>query len=365
MLLKTIIAALLFSVASFASSAEEIIIPVVSPYSGDLKVYGEMIENAAILKAEHINAAGGIDGKMVKIVLEDDEGKEQTTVTIANKLTQDPRVSVVVGHLTSSACLAASPIYKDAKLCAISPTATNPKLAVGSPYYFRNVFTDAFQGSFLAQYAANKGLKKIAILHQVNDYSIALKDAFIAEAEKLGLTIVGVESYQAQATDFKPQLTKFKLRRPDVLFVPGYAPEGKTIAVQAKDLGVPMLGGDGLESDIMLEIPESEGLTVTTPFFAAKASPEAKAFIESFHAKYGKNPDYMAVNTYDAVGMAAMAAAKAHGDREAVRSFLASITSPETAYAGIAGPTYFDEHGDCLKPAFIKTVQGGKWVAGE
>ena len=287
---RTLLVSCLLAIASLGHAADEIIIPVVSPYSGDLKVYGEMIENAALLKAEHINAAGGIDGKMVKIVLEDDEGKEQTTVTIANKLAQNPAVTVVVGHLTSSACLAASPIYKDAKLSAISPTATNPKLAVGSPYYFRNVFTDAFQGSFLAQYAAKQGLKKVAILHQVNDYSIALKDAFVAEAEKLGLTIVGVESYQAQATDFKPQLTKFKLRRPDVLFVPGYAPEGKTIAVQAKELGVPMLGGDGLESDIMLEVPESEGLTVTTPFYAGKASDEAKAFIAAFNENMAKTP---------------------------------------------------------------------------
>ena len=70
----------------------------------------------------------------------------------------------------------------------------------------------------------------------------------------------------------------------------------------------------------------------------------------------------MAVNTYDAVGMAALAAAQAKGDREAARAYLAAITSAETAYAGIAGPTFFDENGDCLKPAFIKTVKDGKWV---
>ncbi|MGD8370663.1 MAG: ABC transporter substrate-binding protein, partial [Syntrophobacterales bacterium] len=200
---------------------------------------------------------------------------------------------------------------------------------------------------------------------EVNDYSMGLKNAFMKEAMDRGIRILGTEAYTSDTTDFKPQLTKFKAMDPDAIFIPGYAPQGTLIVSQAVGLGlkVGFFGADGLDDDLMAKNPDAEGLFVTTPFLPDKAGPQAASFIETYRAKYGKDPNWFAANTYDAVGMA-VAAIKAVGvDREKVREYLAGLNSVENAYVGVTGKTYFDENGDCLKAAFVKEVKGGGWVS--
>lgn len=341
-------------------------IPVVSPFTGQLASFGEGVKNGAALKASEINAAGGINGNTVKVVLEDDGCYPEKAVTIATKLANDPGVVVVVGHLCSSATLAALPVYWEAKLPAISPASTNVDIGKMSPYYFRNMYRDDFQGTFLARYVDEvKGFKRIAIFYEVNDYSMGLMKAFMKEAVKRGIKIVGTEPYTSDTTDFKPQLTKFKMMRPDAIFNPGYAPQGTLIATQAASLGlkVAMFGADGLDDDLMVKNPDAEGLFVTTPFLPDKAGPQAAKFIESYKRVYGKDPNWFAANTYDAVGMAAEAIKAVGMDRKKIQAYLAGMNSPEKAYQGVAGETYFDENGDCLKPAFIKEIKGGRWIS--
>jgi branched-chain amino acid transport system substrate-binding protein len=346
--------------------ADSIKIPVASPFTGQLASFGEGVKNGAALKASEINAAGGINGKTVKIVLEDELCDPKEAATVATKLANDPEVVVVVGHLCSSATLAALPVYREAKLPAISPASTNVDIGKMSPFYFRNVYRDDFQGAFLARYVDEvKGFKRIAIFYEVNDYSMGLMSAFMKEAIKRGITILGTEAYTSDTTDFKPQLTKFKMMRPDAIFNPGYAPQGTLIASQAASLGlkVSMFGADGLDDDLMVKNPDAEGLFVTTPFLPDKAGAQAEKFIESYKRVYGKDPNWFAANTYDAVGMAAEAIKAVGMDREKIQAYLAGINSLDKAYVGVAGKTYFDENGDCLKAAFIKEIKNGKWVS--
>ncbi|UCG13831.1 MAG: ABC transporter substrate-binding protein [Deltaproteobacteria bacterium] len=346
--------------------ADTIIIPVASPFTGQLASFGEGVKNGAALKASEINAAGGINGNVVKVVLEDELCDPKEAATVATKLANDPGVVIVVGHLCSSATLAALPIYRAANLPAISPASTNVDIGKMSPFYFRNVYKDDFQGAFLARYVDEiRGFRKVAIFYEVNDYSMGLMSAFMKEAIKRGIKIMGTEAYTSDTTDFKPQLTKFKMMRPDAIFNPGYAPQGTLIASQAASLGlkVGFFGADGLDDDLMLKNPDAEGLFVTTPFLPDKAGPQAAKFIKSYKRVYGKDPNWFAANTYDAVGMAA-AAIKAVGmDRMKIREYLASIDSEKNAYVGVTGKTYFDENGDCLKAAFVKQIKDGKWVS--
>ena len=346
--------------------ADIITIPVVSPFTGQLASFGEGVKNGAALKASEINAAGGINGNTVKVVLEDDGGDPNEAVIVASKLAKNPEVVVVVGHLCSSATLAALPVYWEAKLPAISPASTNVDIGKMSPYYFRNMYRDDFQGSFLARYVDEvKGFKRVAIFYEVNDYSMGLMSAFMKEAVRRGIKILGTEPYTSDTTDFKPQLIKFKMMRPDAIFNPGYAPQGTLIASQAASLGlkVKLFGADGLDDDLMLENPRAEGLFVTTPFLPDKAGPQAAKFIESYRRVFGKDPNWLAANTYDAVGMAAQAIKAVGLVRERIRDYLAGINSLDKAYAGVAGKTYFDENGDCLKAAFIKEIKDGKWIS--
>jgi branched-chain amino acid transport system substrate-binding protein len=287
---------------------------------------------------------------------------------VATKLASDPEVVVVVGHLCSSSTLAALPIYREAKLPAISPASTNVDIGKMSPYYFRNVYRDDFQGAFLARYVDEvKDYDKIVIFYEVNDYSMGLMTAFMKEALTRGVRILGTEAYTSDTTDFKPQLTKFKMMKPDAIFNPGYAPQGTLIASQAAALGLraDMFGADGLDDPLMLKNPDAEGLFVTTPFLPDKAGPQAAKFVESYRRLCGQDPNWFAANTYDAVGMAVRAIKAVGLDREKIRDYLAGIDSPDKAYEGVAGKVYFDKNGDCLKAAFIKEIRDGKWVGAE
>jgi branched-chain amino acid transport system substrate-binding protein len=351
-----------------AWAAETIKIPVASPFTGQLASFGEGVKNGAMLKGEEINAAGGINGKKVEIVLEDELCDPKEAATVATKLANDPDVAIVVGHLCSSATLAALPVYRDAKLPAISPASTNISIGKMSPYYFRNVYRDDFQGAFLAKYVSKVvGFKKVVIFYEVNDYSMGLMRAFMQEAQKAGIEVLGTEAYTAETTDFKPQLTRFKMMKPDAIFIPGYAPQGTLIASQAVSLGlkVGFFGADGLDDELMVKNPDAEGLFVTTPFLPDKAGPQATGFLKAYKEKYGIEPNWFAANTYDAVGLAAEAIKAVGTDREKIRGHLAGINSEEKAYDGVTGKTYFDENGDCLKPAFVKMIKGGKWMGAE
>ncbi len=348
--------------------ADTIYIPVASPYTGQLASFGEGVKNGALLKADELNAAGGINGNKVEIQLEDELCDPKEAASVATKLAKDPKYSIIIGHLCSSATLAALPIYRDAKLPAITPASTNVNIGKMSPYYFRNVYKDDFQGFFLAKYVHKiKNFKKIVIFYEVNDYSMGLMLAFMLEAKKLGIEILGTEAFTSETTDFKPQLTKFKMLKPDAVFIPGYAPQGTLIIGQATSMGfkVNFFGADGLDDELMLKNQNAEGLFVTTPFLPDKAGAQAESFIKAYKAKYNKEPNWFAANTYDAVGIAA-AAMKAVGlKREDITKYLAGIDTKEKAYEGVTGKTYFDANGDCLKDAFIKTIKDGKWVSAD
>ena len=348
------------------AQAETIKIPVASPFTGPLASFGEGVKNGALLKADEINASGGINGKMVEIVLGDELCDPKEAAAVATRFASDPEVAIVIGHLCSSATLAALPIYKEAKLPAITPASTNPEIGKSSPYYFRNVYKDDFQGDFLASYAKQvKKFKKIAIFYEVNDYAMGLKNAFVRQAKKLGLRVIGSESYMAETADFKAQLSKFKMMRPDAIFIPGYAPQATLLISQARSLGLKcdFFGADGLDDEIMLKNPDADGLFVTTPFLVDRGGAKVQDFVKRYREKFSIEPNWFAANTYDAVGLAAAAIAAGGLDREKVRAYLASISGKEKAYQGITGATYFDENGDCLKAAFVKIIKDGKWVS--
>ncbi|MBF0608823.1 MAG: ABC transporter substrate-binding protein [Candidatus Magnetobacterium sp. LHC-1] len=363
-----ILVVLVFNLLCSELPAQEgVKIPVVSPYTGSLASFGEGVKNAALLKAEEINAKGGINGKKLDISLEDDLCEPKEASNVATRLANDKGVVIVVGHLCSSATLAALPIYRKAELAAITPASTNPTIGKsGGGYYFRNVYQDEFQGAFLARYAAEAmKWKKVVVFYETNDYSTGLKTAFVEEAKKRGLKVIGQEAYTSATTDFTPQLAKFKIMKPDALFIPGYAPQGSLIINQALKLGmkVHFFGADGLDDAIMLENKNAEGLLVTTPFLAEAAGTEAKDFINAYTKKFGKQPNWFAANTYDAVGIAAEAIAQAGNNRQKIKQILAAFNSPQKAYKGVTGNTYFDKYGDCLKPAFIKVIKDGQWVS--
>ena len=352
--------------------AENIRIGVAAPFTGELAAYGDNIKAGVNLKLKEINDAGGINGQMIELVWGDDLCAPKDAGTVASKFAADKSIVAVIGHLCSSATLAAMPIYVRAMMPTISPTSTNPTIGdVGKGWFFRNCYTDDFQGKYLASYVVPKllGKNSVAIFYENNDYAIGLKDSFMAGAESAGIKVTGAEAYVAKTTDFTPQLTKLLKDKPDTIFLCGYHPEGALIAGQARKLGFngPLFGADGIDNEDYIKIggKATDNTYLTVPFLAASAGPEGQAFAKRFKEAYGREVDWMSANAYDCLGILAQVIAETGADRKKIREGLAAINSEDNGYKGITGLTYFDEKGDCAKPAFVKMVKDGKFVAAE
>ena len=361
--------ALIFGMTTGAMAAN-IRIGVASPFTGNLAAYGDNIKAGTSLKLKEINDAGGINGQKVELVWGDDLCQPKDAGTVGSKFAADKSIVAVIGHLCSSATLAAMPIYVRAGLPAISPTSTNPTIGdVGKGWFFRNCYTDDFQGKYLASYVVPKllGKNKVAIFYENNDYAIGLKDSFMAGARSAGVNVTGAEAYMTGTTDFTPQLTKLLRDKPEAIFLCGYHPEGALIAGQGRKLGFtgPLFGADGIDNEDYIKIggKAAENTYCTVPFLAASASPAGKAFAKQYKKAYGRDVDWMSANAYDCLGILAQVIGKVGADRKKIRDGLAAINSEATGYKGVTGLTYFDKKGDCSKPAFVKMVKDGKFVA--
>ena len=360
--------ALVFGITTGAM-AGNIRIGVASPFTGGLASYGDNVKAGVNLKLKEINDAGGINGQKVELVWGDDLCQPKDAGTIGAKFAADKSIVAVIGHLCSSATLAAMPIYVRAGLPALSPTSTNPTIGdVGKGWFFRNCYTDDFQGKYLANYVVPKllGKNKVAIFYENNDYAIGLKDSFMAGAKAGGVNVTGVEAYMTGTTDFTPQLTKLLRDKPETIFLCGYHPEGALIAGQGRKLGFtgPLFGADGIDNEDYIKIggKAADNTYCTVPFLAASASPAGKEFAKQYKKAYGRDVDWMSANAYDCLGILAQVIGKVGTDRKKIRDGLAALNSEASGYTGVTGLTYFDKKGNCSKPAFVKMVKDGKFV---
>ncbi len=352
-----------------ARAAEPIRIGVAGPFTGSGAMYGVMIRNAATLAIEEINAAGGIGGRKVEAEYGDDEGKNDKAVTVARKFALDQKICIVIGHFNSTCSLAGKPIYRDAEVVQFSPGSTNIHVCEGSDYTFRNLYRDDYQGTFLANYTKNVlGLDRVAVFFDNDDYGKGLKDAFVKQAQVIGLQVVTTQDYVREKTsDFAPLLDLAKDAQAQVIFIAGLYAEAGTIVKQAREKGIKtqFLGGDGLFGPGFTDIggEATEGTLITTPFmFGPSSSAMAKNFAKKFKERFKHEPDTWAALTYDAVIMALDGIRTVGTDRNDLRDWMAGHDSREHGFKGITGVTYFDLNGDCLKPAMVALVQEGRFV---
>ena len=362
------------------AAAGEVRVAVAGPFTGANAAFGTMIKRGAQLKAKEINEAGGINGMKFSLEFEDDTGKEKEAIHVATKISTNPRILAVVGHFNSACSLRGKTIYGRKGIVALSPGSTNVNVCQGSDWMFRNLYRDDFQAAFIAKYIKNvlTDLESVAVFYDNDAYGKGLADAFIAEAETIGLNIVATEAYDRDNTDFKAQLTSIKAKNPDIIFISGLYSQAGLIAKQAREAGISsgFFGADGVDSPDFLEIAGSsaEGTYLTTPFTFGAGGERALQVAEAFKAEYeGTSPDTWAALSYDAVGMIAEAIEKTYSkdasladNRKAIRDYLASLDTPEEGYEGITGLTYFDKNGDTLnKPAYVKVVKDGQFTTAE
>jgi branched-chain amino acid transport system substrate-binding protein len=284
----------------------EILVGEYGSMTGPQATFGQSTHNGIMMAVDEINAKGGINGRKIKVITEDDQSKQDEAATAVTKLISQNNVIAVLGEVASSASIAAAPICQANKVPMITPSSTNPEVTKKGDYIFRICFTDDYQGHSLGEYVAKTlGVKRAAILTDVkSDYSQGLGHFFEERFTALGGQIVAKASYANGDSDFKSQLTSVKAANPDVLFVPGYYTDIGQIATQSKDLGMnqPLVGGDGWESPKLIEIggKSLEGSYYSNHYFYGDPAPIVHDFVQKYKDRYGATPDALAALGYDA-----------------------------------------------------------------
>ena len=338
----------------------------VAPLSGGVAVYGVECKNGIDLAIEEINAAGGINGKTLEFICEDDEGDPAKSVNAYKKLVTNDGVEYVIGSLTSGCTIALTNLAQNQKILQIAPAATAPAITDAGNFIFRKCFIDPFQGRVGGKFAAdNLGCKKAAILYDIgNDYSVGLMENFEKEFKAQGGSVVAKESYGTGDKDFNAQLTKIKAANPDVVYLPDYYGTVALIAKQLRAQGIntPIVGADGWDG-----LTENAGDEVLNGYYSNhyaedSTSPAVQKFVKAFQKKYNKAPNSFAALGYDSVYMLkdAMLKAGTTKDSEKIR---AAYESTNGDY--VTGHITFDAKRNPVKSAvMIKLVKkDGKLAA--
>ena len=328
--------------------------------------FGLSAKNGVLMAADEINQAGGINGHMIDIVIEDDKGSPEEAAQVTGKLIDRYKVIAIIGAGASGNSLAAAPRAQSAHVPLIAPSSTNPAVTQAGDYIFRACFIDAFQGEVMAKFAANTlKAKKAAIMLDFNSpYSRGLTEFFESSFTKLDGEIVVKQSYQQGDADYRGQLSLIKAANPDVIYIPGYYGDVAIIARQARQLGLtmPLLGADGWDAPELWELG-GDALNdsyISNHYSADDPSETIQKFVHGYRQRYGNlTPDAHAALAYDALRFLAEAIQKAETtEGPKLRDALAETRN----FAGVTGIISMDRDRNAVKPAVILKLEDGRYI---
>ena len=346
------------------SSADAVKIGLATPLTGASAQDGKAIQNGVNLAVKMKNEAGGINGKTVEVVAEDDKGDSSEAATVANKLAQDDSILAVIGHFNSSCTLAGAPIYNNAVVVEISPGSSSAAVTDAGDYTFRVITTDAVQGQYLADWCVNElGYKNVAILYENDDYGLGLADVAEEETGKLGAKTVVKEAYEVGQTDFSTVLTKVAASDAEVLIIGGLYNETALIAKQMADNGLgdmQIMGVDAIYSGALIDLGGEavDGIKLTAYFSENSDNAKSQEFVTAYQEEYGEVPGTYAAYAYDAALVVMDAIENAGEDRVAIRDYMSKIEG----FEGSTGTATFDKNGDVIKAPLRMEIQDGKYT---
>ncbi len=348
-----------------SGTSNEIVIGQFASLTGSKATFGISSDNGVKLAVEDVNKAGGLLGKQIKLVTEDNQGKPSETQTVVQKLINRDKVIAVIGEVASSNSKAGAPICQQNKIPMVSPASTNPEVTNIGDYIFRVCFIDPFQATVMSKFAMNSlKVKRVAVLiDQKNAYSTGLADNFIKTFTSMGGEIIEEQKYSEGDKDFKAQLTSIKSKNPDAVFIPGYFTEVGLIAIQAREIGlnIPLFGSDGWESEKLTEGKAKdalEGCFFSTHVSTEDPSPKIQDFLKKYRDKYKSEPDAMAFLGYDAAALLFDAIKRANStEGQKIRDELAKSKD----FPGVTGMITINEQRNAVKPAVILQIKDGKF----
>jgi len=337
-------------------NSDAVPIGLIFPLSGGVAFYGNESRDGALLALEEINAAGGLLGKKLVAISEDDEGNAEITVNAFTKLTTRDKVSLIVGSSTSGPTMAVSTLAQRNRVVLISPSATNINVTNAGDYVFRACFIDPFQGVVGADFAFDSlNSRRAAILYDAGaDYNTGLAEAFRGQFVSLGGQIVAYEAYQTGDVDFNAQVTRIRAAAPDVVYLPNYLHDVALQAKQLRDQGitVALVGGDGWDGIIDHAGDEMLNGFWSSGFASDTTDPRGVTFVRAFEARFNRPASQFAALGYDAM-MLLIDGIKAAGtfDAPAVKDAMARI---DGSY--VTGRIRFDSSRNPIKGASMLEI---------
>lgn len=328
--------------------AADIKLGVAAALSGPAGQYGAAIRNGFVLAAEQINAAGGVQGNTLHLVIEDEQGRKEEGINVFKKLIFQDRVALIFGPTLSNSAQAAFPVAQAAKTPAFGTSNTADGITAIGNFIFRNSVTEAdVLPETIKMAVKHKNIKKVAVLYGNDDvFTKSGYDNFKKALADLNIPVTTTETFAKGDVDFKAQLTKIKSTNPDAIVLSALIAEGAPIMVQARQLGidVPFIGGNGMNSVRVFELAKgsSDGLWVGSPWSIQSEHQVNQDFVKAYRAKYNAAPDQFAAQAYDALHIVAEAlknvklSGNIQKDRLAIQAALPSVT-----WNGVTGPFKF------------------------
>ncbi|MFZ2224206.1 MAG: ABC transporter substrate-binding protein [Candidatus Deferrimicrobium sp.] len=347
-----IVGAAILSLAMAASAgfAETVKVGVLLPLTGSQAKFGEIEKRSYEMAVEEINAKGGVNGKKIELLFEDDTGKPDVGRSAVEKLISRDKVPVLTGGYSSSVTLAATPVAQQFKVPFVISTGSDDAITEKKyDYVFRvnppaSEYPNAVK-SFL--HGVAKDVKTVALLYENSAFGQSSSKSFEADAVGLGLKIVVKEGYQAGAIDFKPVLTKVKAANPDMIYMVSYVMDASLLMRQAKELRInPKLFVGGGAGFTLPEFAKSagdaaDGVYSATLWVETLPFPGAKEYFDKFKKRYGSETEYHGAEAYAAMQVVADALKRAKSfTPKDIRDALAA-TNMKTVF----GPVKFVSYG--------------------
>lgn len=338
---------------SRSDGSQTIAVGVINPTTGPFAAFGDPVRDGILLAVDETNAAGGIGGKKIKLVMEDDGGDPKKSINAFTKLATVSKTPVVIGPLSSGTSMATAPLADQYKVVQISTIAGTIDLTTAGDFVFRIYPSSELGSRFIANEAVTRfKAKRIAILYPNNAFGVASRKFTTEVVKASGTEVVAEETFKDGDRDFRTQLTKIAEARPDLLLCSAYYEEGAQILVQAKELGinVPVLGEDGWFGPIAAIARDAlPNLYFANVAFGPEYSDniDMQRFIASFEKRYAHKPNSYAAAGYAAVQVVCHAITAGGANSEGIKAALYQ-TDLSTAFGRIR----YDRNGDNVGVTF-------------
>lgn len=361
--IRLLCATLVAMLLSFAANAQETVkIGFHAPLTGAAAADGKSAKQGAELAVQQANAAGGIGGKKIELVVYDDEGKPENAIPVANKLIGQDKVAMTVSGSYSGPTRAAAAAFQRAGMPYISAYAIHPDITRAGDFVFRTGMMGEVQGRAGAKLVGDTLKKtKVAIVAVNNDFGQALTAGFKEAAPKFGLEIVAERTFGMPDRQFGPLVTQIKADNPEVIYAPGYFFNAGPLVAQLRAAGVTavIIGQEGYDSQRFIEIAgkASEGVIVTTSLDRDSQAPATRAFIDNYEKQFKDRVDMVAASGFSALSVAIEGMKKAgRPDGKAIRDAIR-----QNSFDTAIGKLSFNSLGEVKKAVQVQAVRDGNF----